>query len=155
MAVGVIEVLPPAEPTAIEEVESRLGVKLPEGYVSFLRKQNGSYLEENFLPDTEASVRYLYSAGSNDHEHIDDLVSIARQYSPEGEADDVIARDFLPIGEDEGGNLICLKIGGDDRGGVYFWDHEVLPEDEAYSRLADTFAEFLERLRPRSELDID
>jgi hypothetical protein len=33
---------------------------------------------------------------------------------------------------------------------VYFWEHEIQPSDEAYTRLAGSFSEFLDGLEPRS-----
>ena len=152
MAVAFDEPAPPASAEAIEHVERRLDVVLPEDYKRFLRRQNGGYLEPNAHEQGGGvSVRYLYGAGPTGDEHLDDLESVARLYSPEGEADDELAPGFLPIGEDDGGNLICLKVAGEDYGAVYFWEHEVLPEGDAYARIADSFEAFFDGLRPAGE----
>jgi len=153
MAVGFDEAFPPAKAGAIEGVEARLGVRLPEDYRSFLERQNGGEPEPNFF-DRRVGVRYLYSAGPNDDEHIDDLDSIAELFSPEGEADDVLRPGFLVIGSDDTGNRLCLKVSGEDYGAVYFWDHELADSPEGYTRLTDTFTEFFEALRPEEELDV-
>jgi hypothetical protein len=53
------------------------------------------------------------------------------------------------FGEDDGGNLICLDVGAGDPGAVYLWEHEILPEDAAYARLADDVDALIEALEPR------
>ncbi|MDP8942618.1 MAG: SMI1/KNR4 family protein [Actinomycetota bacterium] len=152
MAVAFDEPAPPASPQAIEQVERSLDIVLPEDYRRFLRQQNGGYLEPNAHEQGRGvRVRYLYSADPTGDEHLDDLESVAWLYSPEGEADDELDPGFLPIGEDDGGNLICLKVSGDDYGAVYFWEHEVLPESDAYTRIADSFEAFFAGLRPAGE----
>jgi cell wall assembly regulator SMI1 len=146
------EAAPPASDAAIEELESRIGAELPSEYKDFLRRQNGGYLQPNSYADDDvgASVRQLYSAGSTPVGELDDVAEVAEMYSPEGDADDELRPGFLPVGEDDGGNLICLVLGGDGGGAVYFWEHEIQPQDVAYTRLANTFSEFLDRLERRS-----
>jgi hypothetical protein len=125
VTIGFDRSAPPASPEAIRGVESRLGVALPDDYKAFLRQQNGGKPEQNFLEGGDdiggAAVRYFYSAGSNEDEYVDDLESIASLYrGPEHQ----LNLGFLPIGEDDFGNLTCLKVGGEDYGAVYIWDHE-------------------------------
>jgi cell wall assembly regulator SMI1 len=156
MAVGFTEALPPAPGEAISELEARLGVSLPDDYRSFLREQNGGYLDDNFLPpEGDASARYLYSAGPNDHEHIDDLESAFHYlYLPDVDAEYRLRTGMLPVGEDEGGNRVCLKVAGEDYGSVWFWTHDATLDEDPFERLADSFSEFLEALRPIEELDL-
>jgi cell wall assembly regulator SMI1 len=155
MAVGFEHAFPPASPEQIEETESELGVELPEDYRRLLQRIGGGDLEDNFLPpEADASVRYLYSAGPNDDDDIFDLVTAARFYSPESPSDPVIDPDYLPIGEDDGGNVVCLKVRGDDRGAVYLWAHDAFANTDPFKRLADSFEEFFEALRPIEELDL-
>jgi SMI1/KNR4 family protein SUKH-1 len=79
-----------------------------------------------------------------------ELAEMATLYSPEGDADDDLRPGYLPIGEDDCGNLICLVV-DDDPGAVYFWEHEIASADEAYTRLADSFEEFLGGLVSRAD----
>lgn len=154
MAVGFSRSQGPAHPGAIEQVESRLGIELPQDYRRFLQTTNGGVPKSNFLPpEANASARYLYSAGPNDDEYLEDLESIAHLYSADGEVDDETLPGFLPIGEDDGSNLVCLKVTGEDYGAVYFWSHEMSEPEQAYTRIADSFEEFFDRLRPDSEMD--
>jgi hypothetical protein len=157
MAVGFTQELPPASEDALAEFEARLGVSLPNGYRAFLRERNGGYLEDNFLPpDADASARYLYSAGPNQHEHIGDLESALHSlYLPDVDVDYRLRTGMLPIGEDDGGNQVCLKVAGEDRGSVWFWTHDAFANIDPFERVADSFEEFFERLRPIDELDLD
>lgn len=156
MAVDFREAQPPASLETIATVESALNIRLPEDYRRFLQHYNGGYLHENFLPpDGEASARYLYSAGPNDDEDIGDLESKAHEYSSEEPRNDHVLRPgFLPIGEDDGSNILLLSMSGDDSGAVYFYFHDVPEELGAYIRVADSFEEFFERLRPAEEMDL-
>lgn len=61
---------------------------------------------------------------------------------------------LIPIAFDPFGNLVCLSIRRNDRGAVYFWDHEgealVVGAKQPYygnlSLVADSFNEFLNSL---------
>jgi cell wall assembly regulator SMI1 len=149
MTIAFDEPVPPASPDAIRQAESRLGVTLPDDYKAFLREQNGGEPEMNFLEGGDdiggAHVRYFLSAGPNEVEDVDDLESTASAYwGPEHQLDPGV----LPIGEDAFGNLICLKVSGEDYGAVYIWDHEK-GGAEAYTRATGSFNEFFERLRAK------
>jgi hypothetical protein len=141
---------PPASEEALRQVERQLGTALPDDYWGFLAEHNGGYLEPNTHPsEVGASVRLFYSAGPTDVEELDELESMAELYSPEGETDDELPPGFLPIGEDDGGNLILLEVNGESPGSVHFWEHELAPPQEAVTRLDDSFGEFWEALAPR------
>jgi hypothetical protein len=67
-------------------------------------------------------------------------------------------RDLLAVAGDPGGNLFCLRLGGDHHGKVYFWVHDMPPAlDEWDGRvetaenvalLADSFAAFVAGIAP-------
>jgi len=156
MAVGWDRPAPPAEEAAIARVERELGIELPADYRESLGRQNGGEPEPNFY-SRRASVRYLYSAGQTGLEDIDDLETEARRSWADPQTDppeDPMDPSLLPIGEDEGVNLICLVVSGKDAGAVYFRSSDVPESPEAYIRLTDTFSEFFDALRPRDELDV-
>jgi hypothetical protein len=124
MAVGWDRPAPPAEEAAIARVERELGIELPADYREFLGSQNGGKPEPNSY-NQRVTVRYFYCAGPTDDEYVDDLETAARRYWPEGRPDDPIDPSFLPIGEEDAGNVICLKVRGEDYGAAYSWDHEL------------------------------
>jgi hypothetical protein len=67
--------------------------------------------------------------------------------------------ELIRIGEDPGGNQICLAIKGPKKGSVYFWDHENEAPDgeepwyENVYLLADTFEKFVDSLYGDSTVD--
>ena len=152
MAVGWDRPGPPADEAAIARVERELGFDLPADYREFLERQNGGKPELNFY-DRQVTVRYFYSAGPTDDEYVDDLETAARNYWPPSRPGDPIDPSFLPIGENVFGNVICLKVRGEDYGAVYFWDHELAVSVGPYTRVTDSFSEFFESLRPIEELE--
>lgn len=154
MAVDFVHSFVPASEATIRRIEADLGTALPEDYRHFLRSRNGGYLEENFLPpEADLSVRYLFSAGPNDDEDIFDLESASEFYSPDSPADPEIPSDYLPIGENSFDDVLCIKIRGDDTGGVYLWSHDALAGTDPLERVADRFEDLLTALRPGSDLD--
>jgi len=59
-----------------------------------------------------------------------------------------IPEDFISIGNDPGGNEILLGVSGGYQGKVYFWIHDIEPEDEMDNMfiLADSFTGFFNNL---------
>jgi len=59
--------------------------------------------------------------------------------------------DYLPIADDPAGNLFCVTLRGDDKGAIYFWDHEHEREDPSdrgnMYRVAGDIRELLSKLR--------
>lgn len=153
MTIGFDQAGPPATIEAIEACERRLGVSLPPDYRSFLQEQNGGDPEPNSFEGAVA-VRWFLSVGPVPIEGLEELEAIAYAYSPEGDADYELPSEFLPVGEDDFGNLICLNVGGDDSGAVYFWSHDTFVDENPFTRLTDSFAAFFEALRPQAELDL-
>jgi hypothetical protein len=56
---------------------------------------------------------------------------------------------LLVIGDDGGGNWVCLDVRGVDRGKVFFVDHEYSPGERGrLTKLADRFDAFMRGLKP-------
>jgi cell wall assembly regulator SMI1 len=140
----------------IERAEHRLKITLPTDYKEFLLTHNGGRLEPNRFPirsnrsDTHGILNWLF--GVREHGQYS-LVDEAMRFQGR------VPPDLLPIGEDPGGNLICLAIAGPNRTRIYFWTHEEeVDEDETpgYDNVyfvANSFTDLLERLTefPRSK----
>lgn len=64
--------------------------------------------------------------------------------------EDRLPRAFLPIGNDPGGNVICLGVSEPHYEAIYFWDHEEESEDPEDMTnmyfLADNIYEFVDNL---------
>ncbi|MQA40356.1 SMI1/KNR4 family protein [Rugamonas aquatica] len=63
-----------------------------------------------------------------------------------------IPTHLIPIGNDPGGNLICISIADETRGQVFFADHEYFsydgePNNDNAKFLAESITDFLDSLR--------
>lgn len=100
-------------------------------------------------PDSKSILNNLY--GVLPDTPMEDLATLYLDYQGR------ISSELLPIGEDPGGNIICLGIKGERHDKIYFWDHhgEIVPEngeEPGYSNLffvADSFDEFFFSLQPQ------
>lgn len=141
--------------------EGKLGVRLPEDYRRFLAECNGGchggswvYTDGAGNP-SEADIDVHHVYGLREESYL--------RLPPNGwwRAEGVLPRELLEIMDDSFGNLICIALSGLHRGRVFFWlldDPD--PEDwdgriessSAIQPIADTFAEFIERLAPEDEV---
>lgn len=126
----------------IKQFEQEYEVTLPKKYVDFLLEYNGGFPQKsNFkLPDYEGEslVNKFYGIG-------DMKSNLGKVFVVlEGE----IPEDFISIGNDPGGNEILLGVNGEYQGKVYFWIHDIEPEDEMDNMfiLAGNFTEFFNNL---------
>lgn len=138
----------PAE--IIDEFERRVGATLPQEYRQFLLTVNGGWATTDFhhpaSADGDHGVRCLYGIGVED-----EYRSMERSL---GAYEGRYPAEFLPFGEDPGGNLVLIQWRGSDVGSVHFWDHEEeADEDEPptyrnITRISDSFSAYLEELEP-------
>ena len=137
----------------LEEFEQNYGIKLPDDYRSFLLSYNGGSPESDIIDFVQYGenqsdiVNYL--CGIHDGEYWASLEWYMQTFKGR------IPVGFIPFGYDPGGNLYLLGIDGMHLGKVYFWDHEneaglfdEEPSFENMSFIANSFAEFLSKLRP-------
>lgn len=131
------------EPQIIS-MENDLGLSLPESYKSFILEHNGGLPARCLfdIPGRGQSSVVFY--GIQTDEAHNDLSKAFFAYK------DRLPEDTLPIGFDPGGNLVCLVLGGEEEGKIYFWDHEVEntpPSLEKMWCLANSFEAFLRSLQ--------
>ena len=62
----------------------------------------------------------------------------------------IVPEGMLPIGNDQGGNIILLRTDGNKRGSIYFLDHE-----KPVFLIADSFEEFINGLKSEDEVDLE
>lgn len=132
----------PLDAQDIRRVEERLGRQLPEDYAAFLADY-GCYGFDQYV-----AFPYLaeYPHGA------EGILNVCFGIAP-GSAYDLfynyetfagrVPANLLPIADDPGSNLICLALGGGDRGRVYFWDRT----SEAVYLIGNSFDEFMRALR--------
>lgn len=148
----------PATTARIEALERALGAELPADYRTFLQPLGGasasagdlvSPVEDNAWPRGPVSISQVIGFGADGGPALD----------PHGR----IPFDLLPIAHVDGGDWICLGLGGRYRGEVWLWAHDAprsAPRDtkgpwlECLYRVAPTFATFVDGLTLRPDPDV-
>jgi hypothetical protein len=158
---------PPATEEQIRAFEAEIGHTLPEDYRAFLTRCSGGSTDwkceyQGISPDGEHRVLILRTINGGRKGYTYSL-SYNRKF-----IGDRMPKSLIWIMDVTAGNLICLGISGPDRGCVYFWDHECVPDPYRWDGrvetagnidlIAGSFSEFLNGLRmtgevePRSEI---
>lgn len=130
--------------------EAKWDVKLPAQYRKFLRNYDGGYPDPtgfNFKSGKGGSaLSCFFGVKQNVDLSLDDALRTFK---------DRIPQRFFPVADDQGGNLICISLFGEDHGKIYFWNHELEADEtqgftpETTNNLilvADSFDEFIEGL---------
>jgi hypothetical protein len=136
----------------VEAMEAELGARLPEGYREFLFRYNGGRPEPcGFRIAANAgtgfnercSVHSFYGIGTG---HVYDDIMIARSLSCND-----LPGELLAIGNDPGGQMICIGLRGEVRNRVYWWQWGDVNDRhdhpwEYLSLISDSFDKFIEGL---------
>jgi hypothetical protein len=131
----------------IAALEQKLAVVLPADYRMFLTRNNGGRPDPRHFP--------IYGLHNNPFGGIQIFFEVdCAVQSANIDWNHVtylgrIPKNLLPIACDDGGNLICLSLGGADRGAVYYWDHDDEHSPPSYDNvylIAQTFGEFLDSI---------
>ena len=134
----------PLSEQALQELEEKLGVRLPEPYRRFLQEFNGGRPEPDVLdipgaPFVRVSVREFFGVGK-DAEVYELLWLLEERRASLGD-------DVLAIACDSSGDLYGIVTKGEQRGRVYFFDYYA--NWEPYF-VASDFDSFLQQLRART-----
>ena len=131
----------------LDDVEARLGCRLPDAYRRLLLEvSNGGAVEPAGI-DGAPQVGPVAVLGVGRGDDLD-IERRAAQY--EGRLPD----GLVPVADAEGGNLVCVSCRPDDAGTIWFWDHECEadegepPSPSSVTVVADTFDELIARARP-------
>ena len=126
----------PTSEARVRALEDRLGVPLPEPYRAFLLTHNGGYFTPVVIADVAdrdlrdelplLSLFGLCAGSGSDNDNLASIEEALRMYSDSSR----IMSCFLPIGDDELDDIICLKITGPDRGSIFAWIYEDEQEPE-------------------------
>lgn len=136
---------------SITNFENKYSIVLPISYRKFLIQFNGGLTakgSEVFLINEyqkSSIIDKFYGLNIKESSNIEFYLDNYYDIFPGG---------IIPIGEDPGGNYICLNANGnEDYGKIYFYDHEIDNENEDGTLnwnnlylIANSFTEFLEKL---------
>jgi len=127
----------------LNQCQVRLKYQFPVSYQNFLLSQNGGFPFNCLFEYDKTKGSCIYFFGINLETEDHDLewnFEVYRQRIP---------TEFIPIGSDPGGNLIC--IGGENRESIYFWFHEAETDPPTMNNMyliSNTLKEFLDSLEP-------
>jgi hypothetical protein len=134
----------PGDPATSEQVaafEAEVGTRLPDDYRAFLGVVNGGY-----LPGWHR-YRGAGAGGEERTEYVDSLFGLRRDepalslrfhWGCGRDPEAGFPQGLLAVAGDPGGNLFCLRMDGDHRGGVYFWLHDLLPDPDEWDGRVET-----------------
>lgn len=128
----------------IEEFEAKYAVFLPVQYRDFLLEYNGGNVKPNVFKisddEGETALNTLYGLDIN--ESYDELSSVFDSLYGE------IPNEFISIGDDSGGNQICLGTSEEYAGKIYIFLHDIEPTEKMSNMflISDSFDSFLDSL---------
>ncbi|QLG39189.1 SMI1/KNR4 family protein [Paenibacillus sp. FSL W7-1088] len=128
----------------IEEFEAKYAVLLPVQYRDFLLEYNGGNVKPNVFKisddEGETALNTLYGLDIN--ESYDELSSVFDSLYGE------IPNEFISIGDDSGGNQICLGTSEEYAGKIYIFLHDIEPTEKMSNMflISDSFDSFLDNL---------
>ncbi|MBO4697911.1 MAG: SMI1/KNR4 family protein [Lachnospiraceae bacterium] len=143
----------------LAQFESEVGWAFPSDYKEFMLNNNGGAPEDCLVfsfedivsgKENNSDLREFFTVFDENCSNYTSYLDIVRIYkSMTGE--EIIPPFFLPIGDDSGGNPICLNLAEEEYGAVFFCDHELENQDTGFlasSKIADSFTEFMSMLKP-------
>lgn len=134
----------------LSTVENRIGKSLPDEYRNFLLENNGGCPEfQKFSKLGEENsyfgiLSWFFGICPGNQ---NDLVLTVERLS------DRVPDNVIPIACDPSGNFVVLSVDKEDRGKIYFWDHEEecdegeVPTYDNLYLVANNFNDFLQNLR--------
>lgn len=131
----------------IKRLEKKCKVNLPSAYKAFLLNYNGGHCDPAYFP--------LVGFKNNPVGHIQLFYSINHPIeccSPGWNYETFLGRmpsGFFPFACEDGGNILCLSLIGNDSGAVYYWDHDAETNPPTFDnvyKVADSFEAFLDSI---------
>jgi hypothetical protein len=140
----------------LAQLERDLGVRFPPDYRDFLLHFNGGYWSHLVASRVVRPSRFVddvvvtssFGIVTDERFGADDLRNNAEVFSGR------IPETFVPIAHCWG-DLVCIDVGSDDYGKVFYWNryHEGSDLNLVYL-ISNAFAEFIDSLTPYTELEV-
>lgn len=132
-------------------LENKLGITLPKDYRDFIFHYNGGQPEScvfNYKGvdgfESQSVINWFHAIYDGEENNFESTYLF---YTENGR----IPQNIAPIASDPGDNMICMSLSGNDRGMIYFWDHELETSYSGVKNLAllsNSFSDFLALLQP-------
>jgi hypothetical protein len=117
--------LMPLSEAEVNLIEKTLGLSLPSDYREFLLSYGSSSFGNLVEFQTEAGkIPFSHFYGSKDGKQ--DLGKRIKTYQGR------MPETLIPIADDGGGNQICIGMNGNEKGKIYYWDHDNEWDSEDY-----------------------
>ena len=158
----------------IAAIEQENKVLLPADYRAFMLKHNGGkpsprwfdYSDGTELTGSAVQEFFAIYTKPEKETGLSVNLNLARQFRTYKRMETPrMPEELIPIGDDGGGNKICLCVSGEHTGCIYYWDHElectggtyedgtpVTMWDNCYF-VANSFTEFLDSLHEDDDDD--
>ena len=136
-----VEREPPTTLELTERLEEQIGRALPESYRDYLLSQDGGWLDGN-----SEAVKNVFGLGEVPKSA--SMWRMLRTYAGR------VPTWLLPVADDEYGNLFAVSLRPEDKGSVWFWDHEgeadegEPPREDNLTYKAEDWPSFLNGLQP-------
>ncbi len=133
----------------VERLEASIGRILPDDFKRFLMQFNGGRPKPNAYPllgldkNPYGGVHFFFGIdGPGESYDLEESFEVMNGRIPD---------NLFPIACDDGGDLLCLSLYGDDAGSVVFWDYYAEHFPPTYDNIyripgADSFSAFIELL---------
>lgn len=135
-------------------VEAHINASLPDDYRAFLLKYGSG--RPHFGKEVDFPLA-TYASGSFGIDSFIGAVPMKNAYcyglvDHYDQSREDLPDEILPIAEDGAGNYVCLAVKGDDKGRIYFWNHEEFETEDVptyrwLELIASSFDDFLSQFQ--------
>ena len=136
-------IVTPVYEELLAQIEQERGIHFPTAYAEFVQEFGGCAFGKpvDFPCQTcreRHTIGFFYGAGKKEQFTLQRVLTI---YAP------VLPRELLPIGEEQGGNQICIAHSGPDSDKIFWWNRR----DEGAHVVANSLGDWIESMNVTNE----
>jgi hypothetical protein len=112
---------PTIDERRVIDLEETLNMSFPQDYRNFLLSHNGGHPSFDVFPirghpiSDSSMIQLFFGIANGEYDDLSAMFHRSRGRIP---------ANLVPIARDYGGNLICLALSSNNKGRVFFWEHE-------------------------------